>query len=394
MRGEECFHFIRPFVNLYHFAPMTQIMKNSHIPSSADPADKQQLMQEKMGKLANQLSAEVIESFKKFPDNFSLHQQTLIDLKQKVTDSAVELEEGDSLGNLANRSELLWALALHLPDFDTDSLYQKRSSLASIAIAILIGWLVGGFIATILGLIGLGGEILRPLAIFGCIWLGEWISTNPNARRILLTSLGLGALVRFTSMVVGGLFRFTSFSALRQAIFGAARPNIFKNFWLIGGALFILLLLSKKISGMDLPAFRQSLQSQIEQRLNFLYFTLKELDNRDYNLKKIAAANSENEKDTCARTNCALASAVLDVLGSLDPDTRKYLKSSLEAIGYTPPPESDNAEYFIWNSEIHSPLYDTIGIVRNGDRCRVLKAPYTVDGKIVRGHAQRATDIH
>lgn len=371
---------------------MTQIMKNIHILPSAGPVENQALIQEKMDKLAGQLSADVIDSFKKFPDNFTLHQQTLIDLKQKVTDSAVELEEGSSLGNLANRAELLWAMALHLPDFDTDSLYQKRSSLASIAIAILIGWFLGGFIATLLGLIGLGGEILRPLAIFACIWLGEWISTNPNARRILLTALGMGGLVRFTSMVVGGVFRFTSFSALRQAIFGAARPNIFKSFWLLGGALFILLLLSKKISGMDLPAFRQSLQSQIEQRLNFLYFTLKELDSRDESLKKLADANSENEKDSCSRSNCPLASAVMDILGSLDADSRKYLKSSLEAIGYAPPPDSDNAEYFIWNSEIHSPLYDTIGIVRNGDRCRILKAPYTVDGKIVRGHAQRASD--
>lgn len=368
-------------------------MKNIHIPPSSGEPYMQPLIQEKIDKLASQLAAETTDIFKKFPDNFTLHQQSLIDLKQKVTDAAAALEEDKGLGNLADRGELLWSLALHLPDFDTDSLYQKRASLASIAMAILLGWLLGGIIATFLGFIGLGGEILRPLTIFGFIWLGEWFSTNPNSRRLLLTALGLGGLVRFTSLVVGGVFRFTTLSGLRQAIFGAARPNIFKSVWLMGGALFILLLLSKKIAGMDLPAFRQSLQLQIEQRLNFLYYTLKELDSRDENLKKLSLDREDkNFSRKCPRDSCSLATAVLDVLGSLDPDNKAYLKSELENVGFSPRIDDNGAEYFIWNSEVHSPLYETIGIVRNGDRCRVLKAPYTVDGKIVRGHAQRAAE--
>lgn len=368
-------------------------MKNIHIPPSNGLPDKQLAIQEKIDKLASQLAAEATDTFKKFPDNFTLHQQTLIDLKQKVTDAAASLEEDNSLGNLTDKGELLWSLALHLPDFDTDSLYQKRASLVAIAVSILLGWLLGGLIATFLGFIGLGGEILRPLTIFALIWLGEWFSTNPASRRWILTALGLGGLVRFTSMVVGGIFRFTSLSGLRQAIFGAVRPNIFKSFWLMGGALFILLLLSKKIAGMDLPAFRQSLQLQIEQRLNFLYYTLKELDSRDESLKKLSFDKEErNHSGKCPRSTCSLATAVLDVLGSLEPDNKAYLKSELENVGFSPRPEDNGTEYFIWNSEIHSPLYETIGIVRNGDRCRVLKAPYTVDGKIVRGHAQRAAE--
>lgn len=370
-------------------------MKNIHIPPTVAETDKQAQIQERIDKFASQLSAEVTATFQKFPDNFTLHQQTLIDLKQKVTDTAAELEEDGSLGNLADRGELLWSLAMHLPDFDTDSLYQKRASLASIAVAILLGWFLGGLLATFMGFLGLGGEILRPLTIFAFIWLGEWFSTNTNARRLLLTALGLGGLARFTSLVVGGMFRFSSFGALRQAIFGAARPNIFKSFWLMGGALFILLLLSKKIAGMDLPAFRQSLQLQIGQRLNFLYYTLKELDSRDESLKKLSF--DKNEKDfsrKCPKASCSLATAVLDVLGSLEPNNRAYLKSELENVGFSPREDDNGTEYFIWNSETHSPLYETIGIVRNGDRCRVLKAPYTVDGKIVRGHAQRAPEAH
>lgn len=369
-------------------------MKNIHILPTPDQPDQQAVINEKIDRLASQLAAETTDTFKKFPDNFTIHQQTLIDLKQKVTDAAAALEEDNDPDNPGDNGELLWSLALHMPDFDTDSLYQKRASLAAIAVAILLGWILGGIIATFLGFIGLGGEILRPLTIFAFIWLGEWFSTNPASRRLVLTALGLGGLVRFTSMVVGGVFRFTSLSGLRQAIFGAARPNFFKSFWLMGGALFILLLLSKKIAGMDLPAFRQSLQLQIEQRLNFLYYTLKELNSRDNNLKKLSYNKEEpNDSRKCPLNSCSLATAVLDVLGSLEADNKAYLKSELENVGFSPRSDDNGTEYFIWNSEIHSPLYETIGIVRNGDRCRVLKAPYTVDGKTVRGHAQRAAEI-
>ena len=370
---------------------MTQIMNNIHNPAPADAGGGAELVKARMEKIASRLAGEVADAFKKFPDNFALHKQTLIDLKQKVTDAAAELEEGDSLSALERRGELLWSFALHLPDFDTDSLYQKRASLLSVAAAIVIGWLLGGVAATLLGLIGLGGEILRPLAIFGCVWLGEWLSVSPNARRAALAALGLGGLARFASLAVGGMFRFTGLGALRQAVFGAARPNIFKSAWLMGGALLILLLLAKKVSGMDLPAFRQSLQSQIEQRLRFLYFALKELEERDAKLKKLADG-AAGEGGRTVRDAGPLAAAVMDLLPSLDPDSRAYLKSALERVGYSTPPDADAAEFFIWNSEIHAPLYDTVGVVRNGDRCRVLKAPYTVDGKIVRGHAQRAPE--
>lgn len=372
---------------------MTQIMKNIHISPAAGPAETQAFIQKKVDTMASELAADVTETFKKFPDNFTLHQQTLIDLKQKVTDLAAELDDTETLPQIPNRDELLWSLALHMPDFDTDSLYQKRASLASIGVAIIVGWFVGGIVATLLGFIGLGGEILRPLAIFACIWLGEWISTNPNARRIALTALGLGGLVRFSSLVVGGLFRFTSIGALKQAIFGAVRPNIFKGFWLLGGAFFVLLLLSKKIAGMDIPAFRQSLHRQIEQRLNFLYFALKELEKRGEELKKLAQQGNQAEDPLkCPRSSCNLAMAVMDVLGSLEPDNQKYLAAELQNVGFMPQSEVSPTEYFIWNSDIHSKLYETVGIVRNGDRCKILKAPYTVDGKVVRGHAQRASD--
>ncbi len=367
-------------------------MKNIHISPSPGSEQNQMQIQFKIDKLATQLASETIEAFKKFPDNLALHQQTLIDLKQKVTDSAAELEEGDSQGHLADRGEILWSLALHLPDFNTDSLYQKRSSLSAIALAIVLGWLLGGIAATLLGFIGLGGEILRPLAIFAFIWLGEWFSSNPGARRIALTALGLGGLVRFASLVVGGMFRFTGFAALRQAIFGSIRPNIFKGFWLTGGAVCILIFFSKKISGVDLPAFRQSLQTQLEQRLNFLYFTLKEFDVRDERLNKLSLeTNSPDNSNLCPRDSCSLATAVMDIMASLDSDSYRYLRSELESVGFSPRSEENAQEYFIWNSEVHSQLYETIGIVRNGDRCRILKAPYTVDGKIVRGHAQRAS---
>lgn len=367
-------------------------MKNIHIPPAQGSAEDQAQTQIRMDRLAFQLAGETVDSFSKFPDNLTLHQQTLIDLKQKVIDLAASLDNGIGLAALPGREELLWSFAAHMPDFDTASLYQKRASLLSIAAAVLIGWLFGGLLSALLSLAGLGGDILRPLAVFGCIWLEEWMSSNPKARRVALTAMGMGGLVRFASLAVNGMFRFTSFSAMRQAVFGAARPNIFKGAWLMAGALMTLLFLSKKITGMDLPAFRQSLQTQIEQRLRFLYFILKELDARDELLKKASLENpAADDGGPCPRGSCSLAEAVMDVMGSLDASAAKYLRSELEAAGFSPRDAIKGQEYFVWNSEIHSPLYETVGIVRNGDRCRVLKAPYTVDGKTVRGHAQRVS---
>lgn len=336
------------------------------------------------------LAAGITESIAKAPDDFNLHKQILHDLNDRLISTAAEMVERENAAVLTERSELLWSLATNLPEFDTETLYQKRSSLLSIAASVFLGWIVGGVLATVLGIFGLGGDIIRPFTILGAIWLSEYLGGNPRARRMILTIFGLGGLTRFASLVVGGMFRFTGMASLRTAIFGSARAGLAKSLWLFGGAFFVLVFLSKKVSGLDVAAFRQSLRAQCVQKLKLLCFVLTQLLEKDKTLRELYEKEKPDDaKGKCSRDKCQLAGAIMEILNSLDKDKRAYLKSSLEAVGFHPHTENDSDDYLVWDTEEHAPLYDTIGIVRDGDHCRILKTPYVADGQTIKGHVQK-----
>ncbi len=43
----------------------------------------------------------------------------------------------------------------------------------------------------------------------------------------------------------------------------------------------------------------------------------------------------------------------------------------------------------MWDDAQHDELYDTVGLVRNGDRCRVLRRYSRSGDTVVKGHVQR-----
>ena len=97
---------------------------------------------------------------------------------------------------------------------------------------------------------------------------------------------------------------------------------------------------------------------------------------------------SDRQPDLCPREKCRLASDVLRHLDSMPPELGKLLAESLVRVGFAP--DSPNEDFIIWKKDEHEKLYDTIGLVRDGDKCLILERAYTRDGKVTRGKVQRA----
>lgn len=281
--------------------------------------------------------------------------------------------------------DFLRDLAQVLPAYEISSLYQTRTSILSLVGAILAGWFLGGFLATVLGFLGLGGEILRPCAIFACLWAEEYFSVNPRARKIALAALGLGGLGRLAAGLASGVVRFASPGAIRQLVFGAIpRPNPFKWLWLWLGAIFLCIFFSRRETSLNFTALQQSLEKQIAERLSLCVFVLT----------RIAQLRSEAEAarkfphggdGRCPAGSCELADAALSLLDTLDKDMAAWLGGILARLGY----EAKEGGKIIWDSSVHAELYDQIGLIRDGDECLVLKRPYLANGRLVRGQAQR-----
>lgn len=305
--------------------------------------------------------------------------EVLYDLRLETVRQAAELVRAEP-----DENELR-DLAQALPAYDIASLYQTRASLLSLGSAVVVGWLLGGFLATVLGLFKLGGDILRPCAIFACLWGEEYFSVNPRARRIALAALGLGGLGRLAAALAAGAVRIASFGSIRQLIFGALpRPNIFKCLWLWAGAIFLCIFFARRETSLNFPALKQSLVRQIEERLRFCALVLSELAK----LRKEAATATDaaaGANGRCPRQDCELAQAALSLLDTLDADKSAWLAGILARVGYEP----KEGGRIIWDSAIHAGLYEPLGLIRDGDECLVLKRPYLVNGRVTRGQAQR-----
>ncbi len=330
---------------------------------------------------AGQAAAGAIKAIQEKPKDIAGHRRLLSDLKYSLC------EEAASLTKYTSDAERLWAFAHDFPDFETCGLYRARAALPALAAAVFLGWLLGGILATALGFLGLGGEILRPCAILACLWLEEYLGSNPRARRILLTVLGLGALGRFAAALAAGMVRF---GGIRQLIFGgAARPNIFKSLWLWFGAFFLYVFFAKKISGLDAASFQTDLAGQIRQRLELACLIFTELRERDATLALLEGSAQAKGGAACANNSCQLALAVLSILDSLDSGKRRYLESCLGQMGFN---ILDNDEaYLIWDEQSHPQKYNLVGMAANGDRCRILERPHETGGKLVKGLAQRVS---
>lgn len=341
--------------------------------------------------LAKEICQNLIASIEKQPDDHSRHMQLLEDSRHALVREAAKIVNfGKWQEKGANTQEFLWNLAIRIPEYNLDALYKKRASLLALGGAIALGWFLGGLVSSFMGLLSLGGEILRPAAIFLLIWLEEYVSINPKARKWFLTILGFGGLARFATMAMGGFFRFTGFGSLRQAIFGVARPNIFKLFWFMLGGLFIVVFFSRKVIGLDTLAFKQSLLTQLEQRALCVFYVLDAIEKQNEKIARLNFDLDESEKNRPKEQCHQLARAVTGILPALDENTRKFLRSSLAESGFEV--QGNDEDTFIWNSKIHEPLYTSIGLIHDGDKAKILQEPYTANGKTIKGHAQKVQD--
>lgn len=340
-----------------------------------------QEIQAQIQRIASESAQRTVSALEAAPRDFAAHKERLQDLKLTTVRAAAELA-GAHPGD-----DLVWDLAAVLPDYDDQSLYQARSSLLALACAVFLGWLLGGFLATFLDFLGLGGEIIRPAAILSCVWLEEYLGTNPRARKIMLTVLGLGGLARLAAAMAAGVARFTSLGSIRQLIFGVgARPNIFKTAWLWFGACLLFVFFARKTTGLDLGLFRQNLARQIAARLSFLRFVFRELQMRDNALESVKDRASNRDSSLCPKKDCQLARAAISLLDSLDGDKAAWLASSLALAGYEP--KDIQSDYLIWSPD-QAENYEPVGLVKAGDRCRILKRPFSRNGVVSKGQVQR-----
>lgn len=332
--------------------------------------------------LAEEKAEHVVALFKAAPDDLAQQNEALYDLRLETVRSAAALTEAKF------EDDFLRGLAHDLPEYNIEALYQTRASLPALVSAILAGWLFGGFLATLLGFFGLGGEILRPCAIFGFLWAEEYFSTNQRARKIFLAAFGLGGLGRLAAALGSGAMRVFSFTSLRRLIFGGVpRPNIFKCLWLWLGAVFLCIFFARRRTSINYPALRESLLKQIKERLVLSIYVFKEVANLQALLE--TGKKQAGERDSyCPRKNCELVNATLSLLDTLDQDKASWLSGILKRIGY----EVGDGGSLVWNSSVHAPLYEAIGAIADGDKCLVLRRPCTVNGKTIRGLVQRLPD--
>lgn len=341
----------------------------------ADDLDRQ------IEKEAQKEADEAVAAFEKQPRDFAAQKECLYDLRQTTAQAAA----GISGANVS--PELVWQLARDLPAYDASSLYQSRASIIALASAVALGWIMGGILSTLLGLLGLGGEIIRPALIVVFLWLEEFFGANPRARKVMFTVLGLGALGRFAAALASGLVRIASLGSLRQLIFGAGlRHGFFKSIWLWAGAIFLLIFFSRRSSGIDIRAFKESLTLQISARLRLLILFFRELGECSDRLARLEE-NGLPGASLCPKSNCALASAALSLLGQLNPDQAAWLSSALERAGYKV--HEPASAYLIWDSGKNAAEYDTVGLVQDGDRCLILRPAWFVNGSVRKGLVQR-----
>lgn len=348
-------------------------MTNTNIDASARPADA----------LADALADETLEKIASFPGDYAQHRQLLSDLKEDlVARSAAKSADADI------PEELRWSLARDMPDFSTDALYVKRYSLLSMAGIVFLGFFAGGLLSGLLGLIDMGGGILRVATVLGMLYGAEYLAGNPKARTRMLTLLGLGTLAAFAASLAAGILRLTSWADFKSAVFGTSGgAGLFKRLYLLLGASFLFVLLAKKTTSLDVEAFRPSLRRQAQERARWLTTFFSMWDKLHAEIELLGHTDHQPlHAGQCPRNDCPLALGVAHLLDSMDGQTRHFLSQQLTFMGYAP---GEDDSHIIWDEDTHAGLYDTVGLVSNGDRCRVLRRYTRAGDSIMKGHVQK-----
>lgn len=343
---------------------------------------------EKVNSIAEELATQTCEKILKDIDDYAAVSQILTDLKECVIKKAIELVNftPQKLSGLDDTNEFLWDLNKNLPDFSAAFLLASKMSIISIATAVFLGWMAGGFLATFLNLFNLGGGIIQAGTIFAAIYLEEQISSSPQTRNKILKYLGWGSLTAFAARVATGMFRFAGslFSGgFFKSIFGNLRPNIFKGAWLLVGVFFIFVFFSKKRVTPNINLFKEELEKEIASRINvlclFLNLTIR-LCNKIDKLK-----DKENPEEHLSQDS-SIITGIIDILDSLPKPQKSFLTDKLRQSGFVL--EDSDDRHFIWNEE--SPkLYNLVGFISPGDECLILKKPIIFRDKIIKGMAQK-----
>lgn len=324
-----------------------------------------------------------LEKIPSFPRDFAQHRQLLSDLKEELVDLCAAKAASADIPE-----DLRWSLARDMPDFSTDALYVKRYSLPSMAGIVFLGFFIGGLLSKLLGLIDMGGEIIRVATVLGMLYGAEFLAGNPRARSRLLLFLGLGALATFAASMVAGVLRLASWADFKSAVFGSSgAPGLLKRLYLLLGAAFLFVLLAKKTTALDMAAFRISLKQQALARARNLmtFFTAwDQLRTEMDSLREQGQADAQTGK--CPRSDCPLALGVIHLLDGMNEEARRFLSEQLAFMGYNP---GEGDSHIVWDDAQHAELYDTVGLVRNGDRCRVLRRYSRSGDTVVKGHVQR-----
>ena len=324
-----------------------------------------------------------LEKIPSFPRDFAQHRQLLSDLKEELVDLCAAKAASADIPE-----DLRWSLARDMPDFSTDALYVKRYSLPSMAGIVFLGFFIGGLLSKLLGLIDMGGEIIRVATVLGMLYGAEFLAGNPRARSRLLLFLGLGALATFAASMVAGVLRLASWADFKSAVFGSSgAPGLLKRLYMLLGAAFLFVLLAKKTTALDMAAFRISLEQQALARARNLmtFFTAwDQLRAEMDSLREQGQADAQTGK--CPRSDCPLALGVIHLLDGMNEEARRFLSEQLAFMGYNP---GEGDSHIVWDDAQHDELYDTVGLVRNGDRCRVLRRYSRSGDTVVKGHVQR-----
>ncbi len=135
--------------------------------------------------------------------------------------------------------------------------------------------------------------------------------------------------------------------------------------------------MAKKVDGLNIAAFEESLKEQIAERLKLVYFVFSEIS---------AASGVENSGRSACGKSCPLAEEVMSMLDGLPPQKTAHLLQALRLCGFEP---HDAGKWLVWDEAEHRDLYEPVGLVKNGDRCLVFSRPLTKDGKTIRGRVQR-----
>mgnify|MGYP002579288094 CR=1 FL=1 len=122
-----------------------------------EPQERTHELEERAAGLADG----VVEKIASFPREYAQHQQFLYDLKTELIELCARPVTRPGARDGIPGDDLKWELARNMPDFSTESLYQKRSSFLSMGGIVFFGYLLGGLLSTVLGWLGMGGDIIR-----------------------------------------------------------------------------------------------------------------------------------------------------------------------------------------------------------------------------------------